>query len=449
MINFGTQFFIICLVFIFYIFHYFYVLKSTSILNIGFWIVLSTFIYTVFPIINYYFGDFSFGVLSDSRLFKANISDYEVSDLYSYYLVYFISITAFILLFRFTKIPTTLKVAYPKDLFKHIIILYALLRLVLFFFSVFYKIDFERSQHVSSAIELNQQAYSNAPYFIIQISSKLSGIFSITKIALLVIMTLNYQKFRKYIILFITIEFIFLLINQGSRTQLFNLLFIYFLIYQHFISSVKLAKLLFFSSIFLILFLFLGYYRGLDPSSATQFDLKTLTSIIFSVNNEFQVLFATSFEVLELVKSKLHFPWILYFNDIVTVFPPSQLLPFQKIEAANWYLVNQGYKDSGVGYMWGVISQALIGFGYYELVFRSLLLTFLAKNLHAKLSKNSINFYQLLLYILLCLKAYYTFRNTTLGFIPFVVYEFIPFVVLIGILDLIINSKINLKNYFR
>ena len=139
---------------------------------------------------------------------------------------------------------------------------------------------------------------------------------------------------------------------------------------------------------------------------------------------------------------------ILYFNDIITIFPPSQILPFQKIEASDWYLVHQGYKDSGTGFMWGVISQSLIGFGYLELLLRALFLAILGKYLHNKIRVDTINFYQILFYVFLCLKAYYTFRNTTLGIIPFVAYEFIPFLFIIFLLELVIKGKVNL-NFFK
>jgi hypothetical protein len=448
MISFKIQFWLICAVFIIYLFNYFILLKSRSLLNLGFWLVLTTFIYSIFPIVNYYFGGYEFGLLADNRLVKSSITDIELSKFYSYYLIYFTTLTLSIIFLKFKGLKSGIKVIIPAGQLKYIIIVYVFLQLFLFLMHKLYNIDFGRSQNNEDSIGVNLAAFSNAPYFVVQIASKINGILSITKISLIIFLTLNFKRYKRLIFFFFLIEISFLFINLGSRTGFFNLIFVFFLIYQQFIGKIKLTSLLVYFAIAFLFFNILGYIRSIPSDAISQVDLGSAITLGLTINNEFQALFATGFEVLDLVKSGIHFPTILYFNDIITIFPPSQLLPFQKIEASDWYLIHQGYKDSGTGFMWGVISQSLIGFGYIELVLRAFFLAIVGRYLHNKVRVDTINFHQILFYVFICLKAYYTFRNTTLGIVPFVVYEFIPYLLIIFLLELMIKRKVNL-NYFK
>ncbi len=447
MISFKIQFWIICFLFVFYLFNFFILQKSKSILNIGFWLVFTTFIYSVYPIINYYFGGFEFGILSDNRLANSNISENSISTFYTYYLVYFSTLTLSIILLKFKEIKNSTKIIIPKDHINYFLIAYFFFQFSLFLIYKFYNIDFSRSQHNEESIEANISAFSGAPYFIVQIASKINGVLSLCKISILIYLTLNFQKYKKIIFFFLIAEVASLFINLGSRTSLFNLLFVFYLVYQQFVYKIKLKKILIYFFAAFIFFNILGYIRSISSDDVNQLDSNSIITIGLTVNNEFQALFATGYEMYGLVKSGINFPTVLYFNDIITILPPSQVLPFQKIEASEWYLVHQGYKDSGTGFMWGVISQSLIGFGYFELVIRALFLAFLAKYFHNKIRVNSIHFYQLLFYVFICLKAYYTFRNTTLGFLPFVVYEFIVFLFIIFIIELLLKQKVKLNQY--
>jgi hypothetical protein len=446
-VSYKIQFLIICSIYFIYILHYF--IKSSSILNIGFWLVSTTFIYTIYPIINYYFGGNEFGIFSDNRLSNGNITELDIDIFYSYYLVYFLSLTFFVIIFNLKTFKDQIYIIHLKDFFKINLIIYFIIRIILLGVYLLYNINFDRSQHTEGSIDANLSSFSSAPYIIVQIAVKLNGILSVAKISAIVFMVLNFKKYKYFIISFILIEGLFLVINLGSRTSFFNLLFVFFLVYQQFIRKVKFKSLSIYLLLFLFLFIYLGYVRGVKNDSDSSIGFNDMFKIALSINNEFQVLFATGIEVLKLSNQGTNFPAILYFNDIVTILPPSQLLPFEKIEAADWYLINQGYKNSGTGFMWGVISQSLIGFGHIELALRGFFLALIAKFFHNKITKGVVSYFGMLLYILLCLKAYYTFRNTTLGFISFVVYEFIPFVILFGVIDLIINGKVNFKKYLR
>jgi hypothetical protein len=447
MISFKIQFWIICILFIIYLFHFFIVMKSKSVLNFGFWLIITTFIYTIYPIVNYYFGGFQFGLLADNRLANSSITENEVSAFYSYYFIYFITLTVVVIFLRYKDIKTETNIVIPPEHLKYIIITYLLLKLFLFVIFMVYNIDFESSQHSEDSVAAKVSSFSNAPYFIIQIASKMNGILSITKISIVALLTLNFKKYKKFIFIFLLIEIISMFMILGSRTGLLNLLIIFFLIYQQFINKISVIKLLIYFFFTFLFFSFLGYFRSASSDSFNQIDIDSVIILGLTINNEFQVLFSTGFDIFRLVNSGINFPAILYFNDIITMFPPSQLLPFQKIEASNWYLEYKGYAGSGTGYMWGVISQSLIGLGYFELVIRALFLAILGKYLHNKIRNDVINFYSILFYVFLCLKVYNTFRNTTLGIIPYVIYEFAPFLLIIFLLELFIKGRVNLKNY--
>ena len=56
--------------------------------DVGFFCILSTFVYTVYPIINYLFDGLQFGILADSRLAALNISPQELGGFHYRHVLY-------------------------------------------------------------------------------------------------------------------------------------------------------------------------------------------------------------------------------------------------------------------------------------------------------------------------------------------------------------------------
>src|SRR4029077_15926157 len=101
--------------------------------------------------------------------------------------------------------------------------------------------------------------------------------------------------------------------------------------------------------------------------SSLQIDLAQASGGLFSATNEFQSLFSTAYDVLQRKQAGAYLPRYLYLNDFAAILPPQQIMPFEKVAASEWYLREIGMSGSGVGFMWGVISQSIVGLDWIEL----------------------------------------------------------------------------------
>ena len=136
-------------------------------------------------------------------------------------------------------------------------------------------------------------------------------------------------------------------------------------------------------------------------------------------------------------------PWYLYINDLITILPPRQFMPFEKVAASEWYLREIGLSGTGLGLMWGVISQSIVGLDWLELGLRGAILGYILARLHCWYLKHQSGFLETLLYIFFCLKVYYTFRDTTFSLLANLVWEVIPFYILLRIGVAILSRKVD------
>ncbi len=88
---------------------------------------------------------------------------------------------------------------------------------------------------------------------------------------------------------------------------------------------------------------------------------------------------------------------------------------------------------TGWGGMWGVISQSIVGLDWIELALRGALLGYILARFHRWYLKHQSEFLGTLFYMFLCLKVYYTFRDTTFSLLANFVWEVIPFYIFLGI----------------
>jgi hypothetical protein len=174
-------------------------------------------------------------------------------------------------------------------------------------------------------------------------------------------------------------------------------------------------------------FLLVGIAREAvtNESSITLSEIRPLDLLMSQ--NEFQSLFATSYDISQRKQAGAlgDVPLQLHFVDLYLEIP-SQMLPFEKIDPAQWYLDLIGLRNSGVGFMFGVMSQAAVGLGWIELVFRGALLGVLFAGFHRRYVRDASRFWVTLLYLFVAIWSYYTFRATSLWFVHSIVYQFIP-----------------------
>ena len=321
----------------------------------------------------------------------------------------------------------------PRRSNRQVIVLFFLLLTGYFIFlqlttGVNYSTSYE-----SEAFEKNVAAFASIPLLLLQISSKLWGILFLFKLAVLfiVVSRCRQKKWRNILLVWVAAEIIQVLTLQGARTGLVLFLMATALLYHRMIKPLSMKFLITSGSSLFVFFIFLGLYRAYIDFASFQTDLSQVDAGIFSGGNEFQALLGTAYDVFQRKINGTDLPWYLYINDFITILPPQQILPFEKVGASEWYLREIGMSGTGQGFMWGVISQSIVGLDWIELALRGGILGFLLAKLHRWYVRNQSGFMATLLYVYLCLKVYYTFRDTTFSLLPYFVWEVIPFYMLL------------------
>ncbi len=403
--------------------------------DVGMFCALATLVYTVYPLVNYWVDGFQFGFLSDSRLQSYHISPAELGFFHLRHFLYLFSFVVFYSVFRRGGGIQVGNVSSPTRSTRQMIVLFFLLLTGYFFLlQLTTGVNFNTS-YESDAYATNLSALENLPLLQLQISGKLAGILFIFKLALLFIVVSRCGQKRWLIILFIWIaaEIIQVLVVKGARTGLVLFLISTALLYHRTIKPLSLRFLIISGTSLFVFFIFLGLYRAYIDFASFQTDLSQVDAGIFSGGNEFQALLGTAYDVLQRKIGGADLPWYLYINDFITIFPPQQLLTFEKVRASEWYLREIGLSGMGFGAMWGVIPQSIIGLDWIELALRGGILGFILAKLHRWYLRHQSGFMETMLYMYLCLRVYYTFRDTTFSLLANIVWEVIPFYVLLRV----------------
>jgi len=415
--------------------------------DVGMFCSLSTLIYTVYPLVNYWVDGLQFGFLSDNRLHSYGILPAELGLFHLRHVLYLFSFMLFYLMFRDRGSIKTGNVKLPRRSCQHVIIISFLALTVYFFFlqlitGVNYNTSYE-----SEVYSRNFAAFSNLPLILFQISSKLWGILFIFKLALLFLVVSRCRQKKWLIILlsWFTVEVIHTIINKGSRTDLMLFLMAAALLYHRIIKPFSMRFLIASGVSLFIFFIMLGIYRVHSDINSLRLNLSLPVRAIFSTNNEFQILLGTSYDVFQQKVSGAIFPWYIYVNDIITIFPPQQIMPFEKVAASEWYLRELGISETGIGLMWGVISQSIVGYDWLELALRGAILGYILALFHRWYLKHQSGFIGTLLYVFLCIKIYNTFRDTTFSLLGNLMVEFIPFYILLSVGVAILSHGVNVR----
>ena len=403
--------------------------------DVGMFCALVTLVYTVYPLVNYWADGFQFGILSDNRLRMYNPDPREMCLFHLRHVLYLFSFVAVYALFRGKGSVETGNVITPNRSTRQVIFLFFFLLTGYFFLlQITTGVNFDTS-YEPGVYAKYMSALERLPLLLLQISVKLVGILFVFKLALLfiVVSRSRQEKWRIILLLWVAAEILDAFILKGARTDLVLFLMAVALLYHRMVKPLS-TKLLITSGVMLLaVFIFLGVYRSYFDVADMRADLSRADAGIFSGGNEFQSLLGTAYGVYRLKEAGAHFPWYLYINDFITILPPQQLLTFEKVRASEWYLREIGLSGTGLGLMWGVISQSIVGLDWLELALRGAILGYILARLHRWYLKHQSGFLETLLYMFFCLKVYYTFRDTTFSLLANLVWEVIPFYILLRI----------------
>jgi hypothetical protein len=413
--------------------------------DVGVFCALATFVYTVYPLIIYWVNGFQFGPLIDSRLNFYNITPAELGLFHLRHVLYLFSFIVFYSAFRGKGNIEVGNVISPSRNGRHVTIIFFILLTGCLFLLQLMIIANPTTNYGVGAYTKNLSALASFPLFLLQISRKLAGILFVFKLALLFIAVSRCRQKKWFIILLLWIaaEIIQAVYVKGSRTELVLFLMATALFYHRMIRLLTM-KFLFISGLILLAsFIFLGVYRSYSSVAEMQAHLSLPSTGILSMGNEFTALLGTAYDVNQQKAAGAYLPWYLYINDFISILPPQQIMPFEKVPASEWYLRMIGFSGTGLGFMWGVITQCIVGWDWLEIILRGAILGYILARLHRWYLKHQTEFLATLVYTFLCVKVYYTFRDTTGSLLTNLVWEIVPFYLVLCIGMVILSIKIN------
>jgi hypothetical protein len=419
--------------------------KKIPFFDVGVFCALATLVYTVYPLVNYWVDGLQFGFLSDKRLQSYSITPAELGFFHLRHVLYLFSFVFFYWVFRSRGTIEAGNVSPPSRSTRHVIVIFFLLLAGYFFLlQLATGVNFNTS-YEAEAYTKNMSALASLPLLLLQISVKLAGILFVFKLALLFIVVSRCRQrlWLTILLLWIVAEIVRVFYIKGARSEFIFFIMATALLYHRMIRPFTMKFLITSGALLFIFFIFMGLYRGYRDLGSLQADLSRANAGIFSGSNEFQALLGTEYDVLKRKSAGAIFPWYLYINDFIIILPPQQLMPFEKVRASEWYLREIGLSGTGQGLMWGVISQSIVGLDWIELALRGALLGYILARFHRWYLKHQTEFLGTLFYTFLGVKVYYTFRDTTFSLLANLVWEIIPFCLLLCIGGAILPHKVN------
>jgi len=391
-------------------------------IDIGLFAVSFSFLYSIVPYLGYYLGGLNFGLLSDGRLQALKPTPLEMGYFSINYVVYFFSLSAGYIYFRKN---------YGIDKFNKII-LTAYLRQLLLFLCIIFGLYFsilEFGFGIGFNSGYNGDELSPGPLILEQINGKLDGIYFILYIALLGLCAYYIKNpiIASVLFFYVLFKLINTFVFPGSRGEIISLL-LYITIFSKMFHNINLQKVIIIFLLVFVIFILLGILRS-DGAVADLLISDELLRTLGSVQNEFQAVFATTLDVTDRIKD-VSVPNALLFNDFTPLLPPQQLLPFEKIAAADWYIKLIGLEGTGSGFMWGIITQAQIGFGVSELILRGLITSWFLAKIHNWFISRNEYFFSYVIYSFLCMSTVWIFRDTSGAILWIIVWTIMPTVIL-------------------
>ncbi len=423
--------------------------SGIPLFDVGFICALATFAYAIIPLIEFWSLGFRFGVLSDARLAFYNPTPSEIGMFHWRHVLYLSAFAGAYYFFRRRVQIETGGVELPGKTAKFVlIVLFCVLGIYFSLFELLSGVRFHVS-YGSEEFEKNVALISSIPLIVNQISFKLYGIYFVVKLAILWVIIQQYRIRTWRIILWVWIgyELVYTFQLGGARTGMALFLLAAALMYHRLVAPLSWRFVLPAAILLLALFTFLGIYRFqtgivgmLETTSGPEGEF-------LSIGGEFSSLLGTAYDVYQrTTEGGTKVPWQLYLNDFMNLLPPQQILPFEKLSASEWYLREIGQSGTGLGFMWGVITQAIIGLDWIEITLRGAVLGFLLAKIHEWYSRRREYFLTNIFYLYLCVVIYYTFRDTTGSLFSFVLWGFVPFYILLRLGVVLFSLSRSAKN---
>ncbi len=414
---------------------------SPPVFEAGTLCMLAITVYGTLPMAGFLMMHGQWDPLSDGRLQNYPFVIQELGLFGWRYAVYAAAFAATYILVRGRATVKTTRFTIPKQTTQTaLIILFIALYLCKIALKVVYDYDPDDFTYSDVAGSVARSLAKTTPYFILQIAHNVLGALFVVELGLMILLIAYWRKrWCRYALgLWLVYEILWTFITLGSRGRAVLLLISAGVLYHRLVKPVSFRLVIVAGTLLLAGFLVAGVIRVVSSPEAMRKDV----GHVLTAANEFQGLFGTAFDIHKRKEagSIPSVPWQVYVSDLYFLIP-SQLLPFEKIDPSSWYidLLGDTGAGPGVGYMFGVMSQAAIGLDWIELVLRGVLLAVALALLQRWYVRHGTSFWATLFTLFVSIWAYYTFRASTFYFVYFVIYHFFPAILATKLLERVVS----------
>jgi hypothetical protein len=230
-----------------------------------------------------------------------------------------------------------------------------------------------------------------------------------------------------------------------SRAATVILLITFVAAFHHLVRPIRVGAAFATGGLLLGGFLLFGALRDLGTAN-----LRADAQMVWGSPTEFQILYGNAYDIHMRKETRAlpPVPHQIYFSDLYRMIP-SQLLPFEKIDPSDWYRDLIGYGGTGMGFMFGIVAQSVIGYDWVELAIRGVLLAFFYAFAHRTWRRYSGSFWATIAYVFILAWAYYAFRASSFEILYRLVYYLAPAVLLVKLLTMLLTGPARVSARLR
>lgn len=398
--------------------------------------------YSLFPFLGFLLSGMKYSPLSARQLYALQPSPEEFGRFAWRYVCYGVAFAIAYCLARGRRpVPSGPLHAVPLRKLAAFALLLGCFHLGFLALAKFYGVDFN-AKYEGTSLEAAASSYMGLPVFARQIVHNLQGVRFLLQVGLLVCLFDRWRSpaWRWALVAWIGATVVLGVLTGGQRTTMMLTLVAAALLYDRTVRPVSLKFLVPAGLAALLFFTVLGFIRGQGSFRENLMAFEYLQSVdvpVFSVSNEFQTIFAGSYDLFQMAENGAigEIPWQVRFNELL-MFVPQQLLPFGKVDVQQWYT---GLSAHPQYFMYGPVAAAALGWDWVELAFRGGGLGLLLAWMHRWYVRRCDGFWSTLLYLFVILWSYYAIRATPAFIVYSVIFRFIPAFLLVALVERLIT----------
>jgi hypothetical protein len=271
------------------------------------------------------------------------------------------------------------------------------------------------------------------PLVLAQLLGHLNGARYPLALVLLAVLFSKYPSTRLTIAAWLLVTAAVTFVRLGSRSELVLLVFAAALMYQIFVRPFSFAWIAMGFAGGLAAFIVLGMMRNAAAGGEENFWRQSP----FAASTEFEVLFgnAVHLESLRDSGASIDVPPAFYAGDVANLLP-QQIAPYEKVDAAVWYVRTYfpEYAAAGGGLAFGVIAESVLTGGWASALGRGILLGLIFAFIHRLYMRDGHKLPVLVFYVWATTLSFQSVRATTLALVVLFAYRFVPAVAGISVI---------------